>query len=188
MHRNKGIVIELTALLDVIMIMLFWVMMNTSETAGKARQEAEQAQQQIQTAQSEADKAKEEAQRQIEEEKEKARQLNERAFANQQALDDYEKGLGVTINIRFEDESDRIYISRNEQPQGDFPVSGTQIAQRLEEIFKEMGLSADDPVLCTVVYDGDTVLNKDYDKTAQAMEELQNTYKYLYCTFINTTK
>ncbi|MDE6798171.1 MAG: hypothetical protein K2J36_09200 [Ruminococcus sp.] len=40
--KNKGIIIELTSLLDVILIMLFWLMMNLQEQNKNISQEAEQ--------------------------------------------------------------------------------------------------------------------------------------------------
>ena len=41
MSKNKGLIIELTSLLDVILIMLFWVMMASSDKADKAEAEAD---------------------------------------------------------------------------------------------------------------------------------------------------
>ena len=40
--KNKGIVIELTALLDVILIMMFWLMMNIQNSNDNIRTDAEQ--------------------------------------------------------------------------------------------------------------------------------------------------
>ena len=40
--KNKGIVIELTALLDVILIMMFWLMMNIQNNNDNIRTDAEQ--------------------------------------------------------------------------------------------------------------------------------------------------
>ena len=39
--KGKGIIIELTALLDVILIMLFWVMMNMKDETEAVQNEAE---------------------------------------------------------------------------------------------------------------------------------------------------
>ena len=38
--KNKGIIIELTALLDVILIMLFWVMLNMDRETEKIKTDA----------------------------------------------------------------------------------------------------------------------------------------------------
>ena len=48
MRKNKGIVIELTALLDVIFIMLFWVMINVQESNTRVREEADSRVSQVQ--------------------------------------------------------------------------------------------------------------------------------------------
>lgn len=59
-RKSKGIVIELTALLDVILIMLFWVMMNVQEDSESAMADAEKqtaaAQQQLEDTQNELDR------------------------------------------------------------------------------------------------------------------------------------
>ena len=39
-RKNKGIVLELTSLLDVIMIMLFWVMTDVSASADSQKEDA----------------------------------------------------------------------------------------------------------------------------------------------------
>jgi len=57
--KSKGIVIELTALLDVIMIMLFWVMMNVQDSSKSASTAAEKkaaaAEQRLEETQEELD-------------------------------------------------------------------------------------------------------------------------------------
>ena len=68
MHKNKGIIIELTALLDVILIMLFWIMMNTrngmNSAVTEAEKKAESAQQQLQSVQQQLDEGALQFQRQ----------------------------------------------------------------------------------------------------------------------------
>ena len=56
--KNKGLIIELTSLLDVILIMLFWVMMNSS---AKAEQAQENATTEIENANSQLEQIREEA-------------------------------------------------------------------------------------------------------------------------------
>ena len=41
-RKNKGIIIELTSLLDIIMIMLFWVMLNVSNNAQDIEKKAQE--------------------------------------------------------------------------------------------------------------------------------------------------
>ena len=56
-RKNKGIVLELTSLLDVIMIMLFWVMTDVSASADSQKEDAK-AQVQAVTQQLEEQKQK----------------------------------------------------------------------------------------------------------------------------------
>lgn len=185
-HKNKGIVIELTALLDVIMIMLFWVMMNNSQTAEEARQQAGQANAQRQAAESRLHEVEEDAAKQIEQAKENARNINERAAANQEALDDYQKGLGLTVKISFEDGEDRLYFIRGEEEIESCSVNDPIVAQKFSQVLKDLEYGEEDVILCLVIFDSTAILDKDYEKTVQAMEQVRDEYKYLYCTYINT--
>ena len=54
-RKNKGIIIELTSLLDVILIMLFWLILNMSNTAANAEKKA---QEQIDAANAKVEQAK----------------------------------------------------------------------------------------------------------------------------------
>ena len=74
-RKNKGIVLELTSLLDVIMIMLFWVMTDVSASADSQKEDAkaqvqavtQQLEEQKKKSADELEKLREDMQKQIDE-------------------------------------------------------------------------------------------------------------------------
>ena len=75
-RKNKGIIIELTSLLDVILIMLFWLILNMSNTAANAEKKA---QEQIDAANAKVEQAKQDAQKQIDSINEQNEQMRKQA-------------------------------------------------------------------------------------------------------------
>lgn len=86
-RKNKGIVLELTSLLDVIMIMLFWVMTDVSASADSQKEDAkaqvqavtQQLEEQKQKSADELEKLREDMQKQIDEAYKKAESINSNA-------------------------------------------------------------------------------------------------------------
>lgn len=86
-QENKGIVLELTSLLDVIMIMLFWVMTDVSASADSQKEDAkaqvqavtQQLEEQKQKSADELEKLREDMQKQIDEAYKKAESINSNA-------------------------------------------------------------------------------------------------------------
>ena len=193
-HKNKGIVIELTALLDVIMIMLFWLVMNMSESTDKAEKKAQaeidaassQVEVEKKKAQEQIDSILDDTSRQIAEAKEKAENINSNAAANQEALDGYEQGLLVTLMMKSETDGDVLYVKRGEDELTSFNIENADCEQSLTDALNELGLKEDDVVLCALVYDGNSVLDKNFNKLNSAIEKIHQNYKKLYCTYINT--
>lgn len=197
--KSKGIVIELTALLDVILIMLFWVMMNTQNSSENIKEQAESqieaAETQLETERENWEKEKEQiltdASSQIEQAWKKAESIDSNGAKNQQALDGYAQGLLVTLNLRYDGggNSGVLYISDSGNEQ--IPVSVTDENTMAEEIlsaFDDMGLERDSVVLCAMVYDGDAALYRDVKTVTSAVDIVGEAYENFYCTFINTTK
>lgn len=208
--KNKGIVIELTALLDVILIMMFWLMMNLQNSNESIRADAEnrisQAEQQVQIAetdiaeaekradnafsemeklQAELENVRNNADREIAEAWKKAASINDNATANQFALDRYEQGLLITITLRYK-ESAEILISDNTETLGKSSVIAENISQSLITSFAEAGLGQNDVILCAMTYDGSKALYKDVTTVRTAVSTVKESYPNLYCTFINT--
>ena len=109
-RKNKGIVLELTSLLDVIMIMLFWVMTDVSAAADSQKEDAkaqvqavtQQLEEQKQKSDDELENLRKDMQKQIDEAYKKAENINSNAAKNQQALDGYTKGMLISLDMRNE--------------------------------------------------------------------------------------
>lgn len=195
--KSKGIVIELTALLDVILIMLFWVMMNTKSSGEDIKEQAESriaaAESKLETERESWEQEKEQiladASSQIDEAWKKAESIDSRAAENQQALDGYAEGLLVTLNLRYDGNSGTLYISDSGSEHGTIAVTDENtMAEEIISQFENMGLEHGSVVLCAMVYDGDTALYRDVKTVTSAVDTVGETYENFYCTFINTTK
>ena len=190
-RKNKGIVLELTSLLDVIMIMLFWVMTDVSASADSQKEDAKaQVQavtQQKQKSADELEKLREDMQKQIDEAYKKAESINSNAAKNQQALDGYTQGMLISLDMRNENGSDKLYISRNDEDimtvTPDEDISG-----RLISLFEGLGAADGEVMLAAVVYDGDAVLYRNMRIVENAVQAVSDKYENVYFTYINTSK
>ena len=208
--KNKGIVIELTALLDVILIMMFWLMMNLQNNNDNIRAEAEerisQAEQQVQSAeenvseykkladeavaemekmQAEIEEIRENTEKEIAEAWKKAASINDNATANQYALDKYEQGFLITINLRY-NENSGIFISDNTGILEKAIITPEDISEKLISAFENSGLSQNDVIMCAMTYDGSEALYRDVRTIRTAVYDIKEIYPNLYCTYINT--
>ncbi|HRR76659.1 MAG: hypothetical protein IJK31_07710 [Ruminococcus sp.] len=194
-RKSKGIVIELTALLDVIMIMLFWVMMNVQDNSDTAKAEAEQravtAELQLEDAQTEL----ESLQAQLDENDQtlarvisKAESLDSEAAANMEALLGYEQGMLITLNIRYEDDG-QLYIFNVNDKLGQAPISNSdEIAKAITQALNKAGLKKDDVILCAMIYDGSSSLYRDVRTVNSAVDSVRSVYNSFYCAYINTAR
>lgn len=183
-QRNRGIVIELTALLDVILIMLFWVMINVQ---GETQEVREESKAQVSALEQRLEKVEAEAKKEIEKAWEEARAVNEEATANKQALIEYEQGLKVELRLRYET-SAVLSVKIHEEEVVSLPLeeSSEQIlAERLAQALKEAGIAREEVVLCAFIYDGSVALYRDVNSVKGAMEIVTAMYSKCYCANIN---
>lgn len=204
-RKNKGIVLELTSLLDVIMIMLFWVMTDVSASADSQKEDAkaqvqavtQQLEEQKQKSADELEKLREDMQKQIDEAYKKAESINSNAAKNQQALDGYTQGMLISLDMRNENGTDKLYISRNDEDimtvTPDEDISGRvtpdeDISGRLISLFEGLGAADGEVMLAAVVYDGDAVLYRNMRIVENAVQAVSDKYENVYFTYINTSK
>lgn len=200
MKKNKGIIIELTALLDVIFIMLFWVMINVRQSNIDVKAEAES---QVEQAQADADSQVEQVRLETDLEIESirkqadadvsaawdmARSVNSGAADNMKALEGYEQGRILTLTLKYYDTGE-IYINN-----AGVPLDTVKLGTA-EEMYKDIGrslekagISKDEVVMCAFVYDGGRALYKDVKSVSEAVDKVGKDYKKLYCTTINTAR
>ena len=187
-RKNKGIVLELTSLLDVIMIMLFWVMTDVSASADSQKEDAkaqvqavtQQLEEQKQKSADELEKLREDMQKQIDEAYKKAESINSNAAKNQQALDSYTQGMLISLDMRNENGTDKLYISRNDED--------IMTVTPDEDISGRLGAADGEVMLAAVVYDGDAVLYRNMRIVENAVQAVSDKYENVYFTYINTSK
>ena len=169
-RKNKGIIIELTSLLDIIMIMLFWVMLNVSNNAQDIEKKA---QEKIDEANAKTVQAQQDAQEQIDKIKEENKATELAAKNMQDALDGFSSGMMVSVEMRYSDGKDVIYVSRNNSEPAAVEVND-KLNEELSKALDSYGLTKDSIILAAFMYDGDKVLYRDVNKVLD--------------TQINTTK
>lgn len=194
-RKNKGIIIELTSLLDIIMIMLFWVMLNISNSAQdvekKAQEKIDAAESRVVQAQQDAssriEKAREDAMAQVAQAEERNKENTAAVVKMQSALDGFNSGMMVSIEMKYADSKDTLYISQN----GGTPVSvaiGDDLSKDIVNALNSYGLDKDSIILAAFIYDGDKVLYRDVNRVQDILSTVKGNYKNLYFTHINSSK
>lgn len=194
-RKNKGIIIELTSLLDIILIMLFWLMLNISNSASeiekKAQEKIDRANAKVQQAQVDADKkvseARDDAKKQIDRINEQNKQMRQDNVNMQNALDGFSNGKMVTVEMKYQDSRDVIYVSQNGSSPEAIAVDD-KLSENLSRALNSYGLDKDSIILAAFMYDGDTVLYRDVNTVQNVLGSIKGNYKNIYFTQINTTK
>ena len=190
-HKSKGIVIELTALLDVIMIMLFWVMMSVKDSSEQAKAEADSrvsvVERQLADTQDELDSVRAETDAEIARVWEIAENVDKKAADTQKALHGYEQGMLVTLNIKY-DTDGMLYVSNYAEQLGKASISSEDdMYELIISALQKAGLKEDDIILCALVYDSKNSLYKHVKNVKAAVERVRSVYKSFYCTYIDTS-
>ncbi len=194
-RKSKGLALELTSLLDVIMIMLFWVMTNSSASAADAQKKADKkvrsAQTKIEQSEKKLEEQAEEYDRKIEELKaqalEQQAKINENAAMNQQAINDYKDGMLITLTVRNNDGNGIVTVSQGNETIADYGISD-DLYDALEPALETLGINNGKTALAAVVYDGDTVLYDDITMIRNAVSQISQANTNVYFTYINTSK
>lgn len=188
--KNKGIAIELTALLDVILIMLFWVMLNMENETERVKTETAE---QITEMRAEFDRSSAELQSELDtvrEQYERFLDANEEdtATANQKALNEFADGRLITLNLSYDAVGKLYILDENGEIAHTMLNSDDDIAGKIEDVLEETGLEKDDVILCALVYDGDRALYRDVKLVTSAAEKVGKEYSKFYCTYINISR
>ena len=183
-RKSKGIVIELTALLDVILIMLFWVLLNVKGESAEWKTEADakiqSLEQQLKTNRKETDK-------EIEKAWEMAKNINSEAADNQKALYDYEQGLPLVLQLTYQEDGKAAVIIRSQGHEREtLWLSGEEkLSDQLIGTLEKSGIDRKEVILCALLYDGNVALYRDVNTVKQAVEQVTQVYTKCYCTNIN---
>ena len=170
---NKGLVIEFTSLLDVILIMLFWVMMTSSD---KVQQAEEHAEKQIAEAAIANAQALEEADTKI---AELDRYL--------QTVEGFENGEMLTVSVTYTDGTDVLSFSRSDELISSVVMDKHTDAKAQLTLVLGNVSTEDNIILCAFIYDGSTVLYRDVKAVKTAFEEIRDDFDNVYFTLVNTS-
>lgn len=191
--RNKGIVIELTALLDVILIMLFWVMMSMEKNNDKVRSDAaaqvaaaeqkyQDSLEKLEVSREEYDILRNEFDSLLDATSESA------AVANQKALDEFANGNVLVLKIKYTDYP-VIYVYNGSEELGHSVIESKAGAyEQIISSIKKLGLTEKDSILCLFIYDGSTTARFDANYIREAMEDVRLKYSRFYCTYTSTSR
>lgn len=171
--KNKGLIIELTSLLDVILIMLFWVMMNSS---GKAEEAEKNAARQIDEANARVTRIEEETAAQLEEMSEYVKTVE--GFENGEMLSisiTYENGWDVLSFVRAGEELSSLRLSED-----------VQVESEMRNVLDSLTNGDKKVILAAVIYDGNTALYRDVKTVRDALESVRSDYEDVYFAYINT--
>ncbi|MDE6679215.1 MAG: hypothetical protein K2K02_09260, partial [Ruminococcus sp.] len=146
---------------------------------------ADEAVAEMEKMQAEIEEIRETTEREIAEAWKKAASINDNATANQYALDKYEQGFLITINLRY-NENSGIFISDNTGILEEAIITPEDISEKLISAFENSGLSQNDVIMCAMTYDGSEALYRDVRTIRTAVYDIKEIYPNLYCTYINT--
>ena len=156
--KLREIILDFTSLLDVIMIILFWFILNYQSETTKIRNKAEAAEQAASEAQviaEERQQAAEEHWQEADDALEALASADERQASIQQAIRDFRQGKSlhlklvsdqyhwyVIVSIGEENELGRIYSEEEKQ----FGI-------KLNEMLRNAGFASDATIFCILSYD-----------------------------------
>ena len=190
--RNKGIVIELTALLDVILIMLFWVMLNMERETEKiktdAAEKAAEYEHSAAVMSEELDDTREmyseilsqyeniqaEYQKYVEENTDLSGEIAKKA------LDDISKGKAVTITPSGDNYV--IFYDNQELSRIDSYDKSADISGAIMAALDKAGFEKDDVIIFAFVYNNKKILRNDralYEKAAEKVKKLYDNFYFL---------
>lgn len=192
MNRNKGLVIELTSLLDVILIMLFWVMMVSSDKADKNAQEkidaanaaaAVRISEADSRAAQEINEAKAEADRKVAEKQAEVQKYADYA----QTVEGFENGEMLSISITYVDSKETLSFARSGEQISSVVLTGySNIDYEIRRVLDTLP-NKDGIILAAFIYDGNTALYRDVEAVRKALEGLRKDYEGIYFAYINTS-
>ncbi|MDE5737895.1 MAG: hypothetical protein K2H93_05975 [Oscillospiraceae bacterium] len=191
--KSKGIMIELTSLLDVIFIILFGVMMQLQEEQEQIKIDTEsqlaEANQQVENALQQVEDIRKEADEKIAEAWQTAEELNSKAFSNQKALNSFAQGNFITIYLEYMPNGIiTITEQRNTLAEISLELSENSISEKILNAIQESSIAEQEIILCALVYDGNTALYKDVLKLNAVLKNISNERPDFYCASMNIAK
>lgn len=152
--KLREIILDFTSLLDVIMIILFWFIINYRAQAQEQIAQAEQsAAEAIASASRQMDEA-EALRQQADAELQAMAEANEKQAENLQAMVEFGKGENVRIFLCMAENDWWLDVYKGETQLGTVDNDNDkQIGLKLNNVLRDAGYAADDTILCVFTYD-----------------------------------
>lgn len=201
----REIILDFTSLLDVIMIILFWFILNYHNQTAQIRQQAEQTIMEAQQLASDAQQQMTDAEalsEQSAQQAEEAESLYTEAMqkldamdgtaqgSNIQAILDFDQNETVIINLVMKDDGWRLNVCKGEERIGQVSDEQPQkVGMELNSIFQEAGYGLTDTMLCVFLYDSSEAGTKEaYETIMEAFRQIKIGNSHFYVTEIDTLR
>lgn len=196
--KRSRISLDFTSLLDIMMIILFFFILNFNNAQAEAYQKIDdynnQAEQ-LEADKQQFEKEKEEWQKQADAELEKMREADKKAADNAEALINFQKGVFFKIDLKMESETEwKINIFNGDIPISELSsdvfgnINSFDIKNELITILDENGFKEEDVIICIFMYDpSDKGTSRITDK-GNLIEKIKSVgkdkYENFYCADI----
>ena len=179
MKKHRDVAIELTPLLDVIMILLFLIMMNNSAASKNAKKDAAEK---VAEAQAQVQEIEEKLES-VEQEKLELREKNERLSSRAEGLEVFkEYARIVTVSVMYSDKYKRmVLISDGENDDTvifddkSLKYGENTLNSKLSEIVSD----SEHPVFLIFTYDENVILHYDREMISSVLTKLQSENVYI---------
>ena len=190
--KIREVLLDFTSLLDVVMIILFFFILYTTFDVEKEAEKAKAAESLYTEMKEQNEKEQQEWQERASEEWERILSADANAAKNQQALNAYDSGKGITFNLQDVQKGDKwtlSVLSGNKRIGSISSDESRDLRSRIKELLEKAGYDKDDVIIATLTFDGnDYGTESAVPVIENAIIGIQREYKDLYFTTINTSK
>ena len=190
--KIREVILDFTSLLDVVMIILFFFILYTTFDVEKEAEKAKAAEASYTEMKVQNEKEQQEWQERASEEWERILSADANAAKNQQALNAYDSGKGITFNLQDVQKGDKwtlSVLSGNKRIGSISSDESRDLRSRIKELLEKAGYDKADVIIATLTFDGnDYGTESAVPVIENAIIGIQREYKDLYFTTINTSK
>ena len=190
--KIREVILDFTSLLDVVMIILFFFILYTTFDVEKEAEKVKAAEASYTEMMEQNEKEQQEWQERASEEWERILSADANAAKNQQALNAYDSGNGITFNLQDVQKGDKwalSVLSGNKRIGSISSDESRDLRSRIKELLEKAGYDKDDVIIATLTFDGnDYGTESAVPVIENAIIGIQREYKDLYFTTINTSK
>lgn len=188
MRRRKETVIELTPLLDVILIMLFMIMsvqsQKTEEAEAAAREKTQELTAQMEQLSEEFSDRENQLMDQLDDTESRLSQA-EAQLTGYEAFRDYSAVISISMEY-LEGGERQLYIAEGDKTDtisfgwDNLRYGENSLTAALEQRMKQ---TTEEPVFIAFVYDSESIYRRDYDMIASVIDKLQSENDNLYIRY-----